>query len=194
MNILLAGVGGQGTVLASRLLAQCGIDRGEPAHTAETIGMAQRGGSVVSHVRIGENMYSPLIPIGGADVIIGFEPAEAVRSLNYLRQGGCVVVSSRAIRPTTSLLSGSSYNGSEMLEYLKEKLRCIVVVDGDCICAESGSLRALNIVLLGAAVGSGSIVFTEDEIASAIKKLMSPKHVESNLKALRLGSESARNK
>ena len=83
MNILLSGVGGQGTVLASKLLARCAIARGEAAHTAETIGMAQRGGCVTSHVRIGK-CFSPMIPKGCADAIIAFEPAEAVRCLDFL--------------------------------------------------------------------------------------------------------------
>lgn len=190
MNILLAGVGGQGTVLASRLLAQCGLDRGLPAHTAETIGMAQRGGSVVSHVRIGENMFSPLIPKNTADIIIGFEPAEAVRCFDYLKPGGCVVVSSRPIRPTTSILSGSTYSSSEMLDFLKKKAGRVIVVDGDRIGAESGTTRALNIALLGAASVSGAIGFTADEIAAAMKKLMAARHIEANMKALYLGMES----
>jgi len=87
INCLLCGVGGQGTVLASRMIAAAAMKRGLFAETAETIGMAQRGGSVVSHVRVGENQYSPLIPYGKADIIIGFEPAEAVRCLPYLKNG-----------------------------------------------------------------------------------------------------------
>ena len=85
MNCLLAGVGGQGTVLASKLIAQSAMNRGLNARTAETIGMAQRGGCVVSHVRVGEKIHSPLIPQHKADLIIGFEPAEAVRCLPYLK-------------------------------------------------------------------------------------------------------------
>lgn len=190
MNILLAGVGGQGTVLASKLLAQCGLERGALAHTAETIGMAQRGGCVVSHVRIGDGMFSPIIPKGQADVIIGFEPAEAVRCLDYLKPDGTVIVSKRAIRPTTDTLSDSGYNGKSMLDYLKSKVKKLVIVDGETICAECGTSRALNIALIGAASGSGAIEFTQKEIASAIHKMMSPKHVEANLKALYLGAES----
>lgn len=190
MNILLAGVGGQGTVLASKLLAQCGIDKCLPAHTAETIGMAQRGGCVVSHVRIGDGMFSPIIPKGQADVIIGFEPAEAVRSLDYLKPDGTVIVAKRAIKPTTDTLSDSGYSGDAMLDYLKTKVKHLVIVDGETICAECGTSRALNIALIGAACGCDAIDFTQDEIASAIHKLMSPKHVEASLKALRSGTDS----
>jgi indolepyruvate ferredoxin oxidoreductase beta subunit len=192
MNILLAGVGGQGTVLASKLLAQCGMDKGQNARTAETIGMAQRGGCVVSHVRIGNNMYSPLIPKGEADLIIGFEPAEAVRCLDYLKPGGKIVVSKRAIKPTTDALSGASYDVSEMIDFLKSKVKDTVVIDGEKICLESGSTRSLNIALLGAAAGCGALGFDENDLKASILKLI-PKHVDANLKALRLGTESVIN-
>ena len=87
-NCLLCGVGGQGVVLASRLIAYAAMEQGDFVRTTETIGMAQRGGSVVSHVRAGEEVHSPLIPAGGADVILAFEPGEAVRCLPYLKEGG----------------------------------------------------------------------------------------------------------
>src|SRR5690554_4392083 len=106
INIIFAGVGGQGTVLASKLVAECAMNKGLNAHTAETIGMAQRGGSVVSHVRIGDDVYSPLIPYGQTDLLIGFEPCEAVRNLHYLKRDGTVVVSNRIVTPTTATLTG----------------------------------------------------------------------------------------
>ena len=93
MDCLLAGVGGQGTVLASRLIAQTAMEAlGLAAHTSETIGMAQRGGSVTSQVRIGEGACAPAIPLGGAEFILGFEPAEALRNFPYLKEGGTVLV------------------------------------------------------------------------------------------------------
>ena len=104
-SFILAGVGGQGTVLASKLIAKAAMARGECVRTAETIGMAQRGGSVVSHVRVGAS-HSPMVPLGGADAVIGFEPAEAVRALPYLKAGGTVVCATSAVKPVTaSLLS-----------------------------------------------------------------------------------------
>ena len=106
MNCLLAGVGGQGTVLASKLIAQSAMNRGLNARTAETIGMAQRGGCVVSHVRGGKKIHSPLIPQHKADLIIGFEPAEAVRCLPYLKEGGAVIASIKAVKPVTATLAG----------------------------------------------------------------------------------------
>lgn len=117
-NCILAGVGGQGTVLASKIIAQSAMAKGWKARTAETIGMAQRGGCVVSHVRFGGEVYSPMVPLHMADVIIGFEPAEAVRCLPYLKPEGTVVVNRQAVMPVTASLSGFDYQAQTMLDYL----------------------------------------------------------------------------
>ena len=103
-DILICGVGGQGTVLASKIIAAAAMEAGDPVHSAETIGMAQRGGPVTSHVRIGEEAYSPLIPFGSADMILAFEPAEAVRNLRYLKPDGIVIVNSVPVKPVTESL------------------------------------------------------------------------------------------
>lgn len=116
-NCLLCGVGGQGVVLASKLIAYAALDKGMFVRTTETIGMAQRGGSVVSHVRMGEEIHSPMIPKGQADVILAFEPAEAVRSLPYLREGGMLIVNRKAVKPVTATLGGGQYDGHEMLDF-----------------------------------------------------------------------------
>ncbi len=130
-SIILAGVGGQGTVLASKLIAKAAQNRGLHVRTAETIGMAQRGGCVVSHVRFGDAVYSPMVPKRSADALIGFEPAEAVRCLPYLKDGGVAVVSGKAVKPVTAALSGSGYDGAEALEYLRGQVSRLIVVDGD---------------------------------------------------------------
>ena len=189
-NVLLAGVGGQGTVLASKIIAACAIKKGEKAHTAETIGMAQRGGCVVSHVRVGD-CYSPLIPKGQADVIIGFEPGEAVRVLPYLKEGGTVVVSSAPIKPITDSLSDSSYNGQEMLQILKNNAKNVIVVDGEEIIKELGSAKSLNIALLGAAAKSGQLDISIEDVEDIIKTTLKPQFIEANLKALSLGEKYA---
>ena len=106
-DILICGVGGQGTVLASRVLAAAAMAEGSPVHSAETIGMAQRGGSVTSHVRIGDRAFSPLIAPGQADMLLAFEPGEAVRNLRYLRRDGIAVVNTAASRPVTESLKPS---------------------------------------------------------------------------------------
>ncbi|MBE6768827.1 MAG: pyruvate ferredoxin oxidoreductase [Ruminococcaceae bacterium] len=188
-NVLLAGVGGQGTVLASRLIAAAALAHGETAHTAETIGMAQRGGSVVSHVRIGEGAHSPLIPHGTADVLIGFEPAEAVRALPYLKAGGTAVVCTAAVKPVTDALNDSGYEAGTMLGFLKKQKIRLVTVDGDAIVAACGTAKALNIALLGAAAAAGVLGVTAEELQGAVEGL-NPRFREANLKALALGAAS----
>lgn len=190
-NIMLAGVGGQGTVLASKLIAQSAMNRGQNARTAETIGMAQRGGCVVSHVRIGEELHSPMIPQGSADLLIGFEPAEAVRCLPYLKKGGTVVVSSKAIKPVTASLSGLDYNGAEMLAFLKQQVEKLIVVDGEGICAQCGSAKVLNVALLGAAAASGVLGLTLEQLLETIRQRIPERFLDSNLKALSAGAKAA---
>lgn len=190
-NFLLAGVGGQGTVLASKLLAQTGMNDGLFARTAETIGMAQRGGSVVSHVRIGETIHSPLIPKGLADVIIGFEPAEAVRVLDYLKQGGTVVVNRKAIKPTTDATAAVPYTPEPMYEYLQQHAGHVLLIDGDAVCEACGSTKVLNIVLLGAAAGAGLLGISLEELDRVIVEKIPERFRELNRKALRMGAELA---
>ena len=120
-NIVLCGIGGQGTVLASKLLAAAGMKKGYTVQSAETIGMAQRGGSVFSHLRMGaadEEVSSPMIALGTADILIGFEPGETVRLLPYLKPDGQVITASRSVMPVTAALTGGSYDGADMLRYL----------------------------------------------------------------------------
>lgn len=183
-NIILCGVGGQGTVLASKLIAASAMAKDIPVMSAETIGMAQRGGSVFSHVRMGDDLYSPMIETGTADVILGFEPGETVRMLPYLKKDGHVVVSLRAIKPVTATLSGSSYNGQEMIDYLKAQVGNLTIVDGDAACQEIGSPKVLNMVLLGAAMRTGVLGLTEDDIKDAIRRALPEKFHELNFRAL----------
>lgn len=183
-NIVLCGVGGQGTVLASKLIAAAAMKKGISVMSAETIGMAQRGGSVFSHIRLGEHLHSPMIAKGTADIIIGFEPAEAVRMLPYLKGNGQVIVSSHAIMPVTSTLSGADYNGKEIILYLKKVVNNLLVVDSEKACHELGSSKVLNILLLGAAISSGALGLTEEEIQDAIKERLPEKFHDLNYRAL----------
>lgn len=190
-SCLLCGVGGQGVVLASRLIAYAAMEQGDFVRTTETIGMAQRGGSVVSHVRAGEEVDSPLIPKGTADVIIAFEPGEAVRALPYLKDGGTVITNSGIVKPVTANLSGSGYSGGEMLDYLKKKAGRVLVLDGDEICRKAGSPKVLNVALLGAAAQSGVLGITPEEMQSAVRKNVKERYIALNERALKLGGEQA---
>ena len=181
-NILICGVGGQGTVLAAKVISQAAIARGEKVLSAETIGMAQRGGSVVSHVRMGSDVYSPLLPLGQADVLIAFEAAEAVRNVEYLKEGGTIIVNKKVIQPVTASLSGKSFSEEEMLSYLKKVSSSVILVDTDKACKELGSSKVANIVLLGAACNAG--LFDKAQIEKAIKLLVKADFYELNIKAL----------
>ena len=181
-NIIICGVGGQGTVLAAKVLSQAAISNGERVLSAETIGMAQRGGSVVSHVRIGEDVYSPLVPQGQADVLIAFEAAEAVRNIAFLKQGGSVIVNKKVVQPVTASLSGKAFDENEMISYLEKVAGNVIAVDTDQACKDLGSSKVVNMVLLGAASKTGLI--SKDELKSALKLLVKPEFYELNVRAI----------
>ena len=183
-NILLCGVGGQGTVLASKLIAYAAMKQGLSVRTSETIGMAQRGGCVVSHVRIGREIDSPLVPRGSADLLFGFEPGEAVRCLPYLRADGTAIVSRRAVPPVTAALSGAAYDGDAMLAYLQKKAARLTVLESDDIAAACGSSRVLNIALLAAAAKADVLGITVEELKDAVRERLSPKFHALNLGAI----------
>lgn len=189
-NIILCGVGGQGTILASRLIASAAMKKGLRVITAETIGMAQRGGSVLSHLRIGEEAGSPLIAKGEADLIIGFEPGECVRALSFLKKNGVVVTSSRPVMPVSAMIGASVYDDKAMIDYLKENIRNLVIVDAVLAEETLGSARTLNTVLLGAALRSGGLeILSLQDITSAVREKVAERFRELNLKALEWGME-----
>lgn len=218
-EVMLTGVGGQGTVLAAKVLAQAALARGWNVRTAETIGMAQRGGSVVSHVRMGdagEPVFGPLIARGCADLIIAFEPAEAVRVLPYLAPNGAVVTASTAVHPVTAALSPTPYRAAEACDYLRKQLDAageeasaaptapvatapvspsvatpanptrLIVVPDKQLCDELGTRKALNMVLLGKAAAAGLLPFTASELQTAMKSLVNPRFHDLNRRALAL--------
>lgn len=184
-DILICGVGGQGTVLASKIIAEAAMDAGHVVHSAETIGMAQRGGSVTSHVRIGE-AFSPLIPRESADVLLSFEPAEAVRNLIYLKQDGLVIVNSDPTKPVTESLHDTGYDGKEMVAYLQKKRRTIVT-SAEEVCAPFGSTRYFNIAILGVAAGCGKLGFSVQDILRVIERKVPARFVETNKAAFLAG-------
>ena len=189
-NVILCGVGGQGTILASRLIASAAMKKGLRVITAETIGMAQRGGSVLSHLRIGEEAGSPLIAKGEADLIIGFEPGESVRALPFLKKDGVVVTSSRPVMPVSAMIGASVYDDKAMIAYLKENIQNLVIVDAAAAEETLGSARTLNTVLLGAALRSGGLdILSLSDITSAIEEKVAERFRELNLKALAWGME-----
>ena len=186
-GIILCGVGGQGTVLASKLISASAMENGLSVMSAETIGMAQRGGSVTSHIRIGESVYSPMIALGGADTIIGFEPGEAARMLPFLKEGGSVVVSSGVVIPVTEALVRSDYSSENMVGYLREHVERLTVVDTDTAIREVGTAKVLNIILLGASIAAGALPVTADTLMKMIERRVPEKYIDLNRKALEYG-------
>jgi indolepyruvate ferredoxin oxidoreductase beta subunit len=189
-NYMIAGVGGQGTVLASKLIASAAMKKGFDARTTEFIGMAQRGGSVFGHCRLGENIFSPKIPLGKANAIIAFEPAEAVRQLPYLSKDGVVLVCDSEVKPVSGPSVGM-YEGAVMIDYLKKNVQNLIIVDGQRIINESTPehqiTKALNVVLLGAAVENGIFPFDAETLRSVFPEMLPQKFLEINLKAFELG-------
>ena len=188
LNIMITGVGGQGTVLAAKLLAQAAETRNWRVRTAETIGMAQRGGSVVSHVRLanqGEpSVDAPLIAHGEADLIIAFEPAEAVRCLGYLRPGGALVSATSSVQPVTAALSRETYSVRPFLDYLEQAVPGCLLVDDAALIEQIGSPKALNVALLASAIAISDLGITVEELRDAMHASVRPQFIALNDRAI----------
>ena len=195
-NVLLTGVGGHGTVLAAKVLAQAAQAKGWQVRTAETIGMAQRGGSVVSHVRMGDNgeeVIAPLVAKGTADMIIAFEPAEAARVLPYLAPDGVMVSATTSIQPITAALSTEPYLAEATIASLRGRLNGsaeaparFVLVDDEAVLSQVGNRKALNTVLLAFALKTGHLPLSLGDLRDAIRACVKPRFVELNLAAIDL--------
>lgn len=184
-NILIVGVGGQGTLLASVLLGNLALNKGYDVKLSEVHGMAQRGGSVVTHVKISEEgVNSPLIEEGDADVIIAFEELEAYRWLPYLKKGGTMYVNTQQWLPMPVVMGQAKYpeNIKETLEANAGKVKAF---DALKIAEECGTVKAVNIVLLGAA--SHDLPFDEESWLKVIEENVKPKFIDLNKKAFEMG-------
>ena len=194
LNVLIVGVGGQGSVLAAKILAQAATEKGWQVRTAETIGMAQRGGNVASHVRmgnLGEEIYAPLIPRGQADCIIALEPGEGLRALPYLAPEGLLVSAQTGIASVTADLSGAYYNPEEVLEHLSQTVPNFVSVDDEAISNAAGSTKALNVGMLAAAIQSSlslgcglGAALSVDDLRSALATCVKPQFLDMNQAAI----------
>jgi indolepyruvate ferredoxin oxidoreductase beta subunit len=188
-NILITGIGGQGTVLASRLIGDAALAKGMLVRGSETIGMAQRGGSVTSHLRIGDAAdggcgFSPLLGPGMADLLIAFELAEALRAASFLKQGGTMLVSDAVVQPHLGGSSAKSYyDPAACLAWLKANIPHLIIADSKAIIDAVGS-RSLNVALLGLAVRNKALPFTLAEMEAAVRGRVKVQYVEHNLKAL----------
>ncbi len=183
-NILIVGVGGQGTLLASKLMGKYFTEKGYDVKVSEVHGMSQRGGSVVTYVRYGEKVFSSVIEKGEADIILSFEQLESARWLPYLKKGGVLITGTQKIDPMPVIMGKAQYP-ENILEKLSEKGVKVIAVDALTLALEAGSAKSANVVLLGAAVKFLGI--DRDEFAQIVKTSVPPKTVEANLKAFESG-------
>ncbi len=189
-NIIISGVGGQGIITASEILSEVALFNGFDVKKSEVHGMSQRGGSVVSHVRFGEKVYSPLIEKGTCDVILAFEKAEALRWVHYLKPGGgIVIVNDLEIIPNMVSLGLDTYP-ENIEDTLKRVASKVFVMDGIEIAKEAGDPRTANTALLGAL--SNYLPFSEESWIEVIKRRVKPNTIEANLKAFKMGRERGR--
>lgn len=187
-NILICGVGGQGILLASDILAEAALVAGYDVKKSEVHGMAQRGGSVVSHVRFGEKVYSPLIGIGDADVILSFEKLEALRSIHYLSPDGLVVLNDVEILPMPCA-SGLVEYPTGIVEKLKGFAKKIELVDGLKLAKMAGSPKTVNVVLLGSLARHLDLL--REDWLKIIERKVPEKTVQMNRTAFELGFSGA---
>ena len=183
-SIMIVGVGGQGTLLASRLLGNALIECGYDVKVSEVHGMSQRGGSVVTYVRYGDKVYSPIIEKGEADVILAFEQLEAARWLAYLKQGGKVLVNTQQIDPMP-VITGAMQYPQGLVEKIKEKGINITSIDALSLAEQAGSSKAVNVVLIG--ILAKHMDIDKNIWLETIKTTVPAKFIDMNLKAFDLG-------
>jgi len=185
-NILLVGVGGQGILLASEILSETFMLAGYDVKKSEIHGMSQRGGSVVSHVRYGREVFSPIVPEGEGDILFGFELMETFRSLPLLKPGGSVIANDLRISPPSVLMGQQAYPEG-LADDIKSRFPDFLLVDGQKLASEAGNARAANTVLLGAV--SKRLDISEEFWLAALRKMVPQKALDVNIAAFRMGRD-----
>lgn len=192
LNIVFSGIGGQGIVVASDIFCEAAMINGFDVAKAEVHGMAQRGGSIVAHVRVGENVHAPLIETGKADIILGFEMLEAARVLPMLKKNGIVILNTKYIPPSTSIASSSAFNYEKILDLIKNRAYNVYEIDGVNIAAKLGNLLVVNSVLLGALSAIPENPVSKESFEKAIAGRLKEKYVALNIKAFNIGKEQVK--
>ena len=183
-NVMIVGVGGQGSLLASKLLGRLLLSKGYDIKVSEVHGMSQRGGSVVTYVRYGDKVYSPVIDKGEADFIVSFELLEAARWTEFLKPGGKIIVNTQRINPMPVIIGAARYP-ENLLEKMNAAGLDVDALDALSLAEQAGSSKAVNIVLMGHL--SRYFDFTEEEWLEALEQSVAPKFLEMNRKAFNLG-------
>ncbi len=192
LNIVFSGIGGQGIVVASDIFCEAALSDGLDVAKAEVHGMAQRGGSIVAHVRVGDKVQAPLIERGKADIILGFEMLETARVLPMLIKNGTVILNTKYIAPSTSDGSSSDFNHEKILRIIHDKTDHVYEIDGISIANGLGNILAVNTVLLGALSAIPENPVTKESLEKAIADRLKEKYVALNLKAFNIGREQVK--
>ncbi len=186
LDLLITGVGGQGAILASDIIGKAAVTAGLPIRAAETHGMAQRGGSVVNHIRVG-NDYGSMIPKKGADLLLALEPMEAVRYLDLLKDGGVIIVNTQPIIPVAVTSGLTKYpEVSDILDFLSQKY-IVKAFNADDVAFEAGNRFAMNVVMVGAV--SIYLPISKEILLESVKALVPQKTIEVNLRAFEMGRQ-----
>lgn len=186
LNLLLVGVGGQGTILASKVLVEVVLQSGLDVKMSEIHGMAQRGGSVITHVKIGEKVYSPLVEKGEADIILSFEQLEALRWLEYLKPQGQIIVSTQVIEPVPVILGKAEYP-RDIVGALRKKAGIVNAVEALAIAEECGNSKVSNVVMIG--VLAQKLNFPEEKWLNSLRDKVPKRLLDVNLRAFKRGYE-----
>lgn len=193
MNIAITGVGGQGVLTLAEILAKAALQSGFNVRVGEIHGMAQRGGHVVCTVRIGKNAKGPIIDPGSAHLLVGFEPIETLREIQLVKQGGCVLMNSHIQYPVAVSMGQANYpNHEKIIKSMKKYTEKIIEFDALELAAKAGSTRALNMVMLGAIIGTGLVPITDEVAIDVVREAFSKKFEKINTTATQLGFEQAK--
>jgi len=189
-QIVLAGVGGQGIIYLNRVLAHATMDLGYRVYCLEEHGMARRGGSVATFMRFGDDIHTPVIPMGTCDLMIGFEVIESVRQLPILKDDATIILNPHIIRPF--ITEGEYPNKNKLLTFMKKKYKenRLLLVDAEKIASDIGSGITMNIILLGAACASGALPIEKNTLIEAIKNTSLPQYLDINSKAFEGGFDA----
>ena len=182
-NIMIVGVGGQGTLLASRILGNVVIGEGYDVKVSEVHGMSQRGGSVVTYVKYGDKVYSPIIDKGGADVVLAFEMLEAYRAMPFVKKGGKMIANTQKISPMP-VITGKMKYPENIEEKLADKIN-LQTVDALSLAEQAGNIKSVNVVLIGLLAKASEIPY--EKWVAAIERTVPPKFLDVNKKAFELG-------
>ena len=188
LNVILTGVGGQGILLASQVLGVTAVKEGFNVRVSEIHGMAQRGGAVISHVRIGKKVYAPTVLEGKANVILGFEPLETLRNIKYASEKTLALISKEIIVPTGFSTQPVEYpNFEKIIEKIRQFTEKIIIIDALNLAKKAGNAITRNMVMLGALAATGMLPLKTETLKETIRELVRPAYVEMNLKAFELG-------